>query len=92
MVDARWSGWMPLVRRSARAADPGLPIKLAPCSNGEFAPPPASPAVRRAVRMAREACDDAARRIGMSRRDFLRTSKASFSLSNDWNSCLPSVT
>jgi hypothetical protein len=68
---------MPLVRRSARAADPGLPIKLAPCSNGEFAPPPASPAVRRAVRMAREACDDAARRIGMSRRDFLRTSMAS---------------
>jgi hypothetical protein len=59
------------------AREPGLPIKLGPCSNGEYDPVPASPRLRRAVRLAREACDDAARRLGMSRRDFLRTSMAS---------------
>lgn len=73
----RWSSWVPLVRRSERSPEPGLPIKLAPCSNGEFAPRAPSPSVQRAVRLARVACDDAARRIGMSRRDFLRTSMAS---------------
>lgn len=72
-----WSEWAPLVRRSERDADPGLPIKLAPCSNGEFAPVAPSPSLRRAVRLARATCDDAARRLGMSRRDFLRTSMAS---------------
>ena len=72
-----WSGWSPLVRRSDRDVEPGLPIKLAPCSNGEFAPRPPMPAVRAAVRLARDTCDDAARRLGMSRRDFLRTSMAS---------------
>ncbi|HJR25064.1 MAG TPA: amidohydrolase family protein [Acidimicrobiales bacterium] len=60
-----------------REAEPGLPIKLAPCSNGEFAPRPAPPRLRAAVRMAHDACDQAARRLGMSRRDFLRTSMAS---------------
>lgn len=69
--------WHALVRRSRRGADPGLPVKLAPCSNGEFAPAAPSAAVRRAVRLARSTCDDAARRIGMSRRDFLRSSMAS---------------
>jgi len=65
------------VRRSERLDDPGLPIKLAPCSNGEYAPPPASPRVRAAARLARATCEDAARRLGMSRRDFLRSSMAS---------------
>ena len=54
--------------------DPGLPIKLNPCSNGEFAPPPASELVREAVRRARQMCDENARRIGMDRRAFLKTS------------------
>jgi hypothetical protein len=66
-----------MVRRSDREVDPGLPIKLAPCSNGEFAPAAPTPAVRAAVRLARSACEDAARRVGMSRRDFLRSSMAS---------------
>ncbi len=73
----RWRGWWPLARRADRDAEPGLPIKLAPCSNGEFAPVAPTPRLRRAVRLARDTCDDAARRIGMSRRDFLRTSMAS---------------
>jgi predicted TIM-barrel fold metal-dependent hydrolase len=58
------------------SADPGLPIKLNPCSNGEFAPRPATPATREAVRRARASCDDNARRLGMDRRAFLRTSMA----------------
>lgn len=53
--------------------DPGLPIKLGPCSNGEFAPPPPSPLVRAAARRARADADALARRLGLSRRDFLRS-------------------
>ena len=53
--------------------DPGLPIKLHPCSNGEFEPPPATEVVREAVRRARLASDENARRTGMSRRQFLRS-------------------
>jgi len=54
--------------------DPGLPIKLNPCSNGEFIPPPPSPIVREAVRRAREDAERNARRLGMSRRRFLLSS------------------
>lgn len=53
---------------------PGLPIKLNPCSNGEYVPPPVSPVVREAIRRARADAEDAARRLGMSRRQFLLTS------------------
>ena len=53
--------------------DPGLPIKLHPCSNGEYDPPPATAVVREAMRRALVASDDNARRLGMSRRQFLRT-------------------
>ena len=53
--------------------DPGLPIKLHPCSNGEYDPPPPTEVVREAVRRARAASEDNARRSGMSRRQFLRT-------------------
>jgi hypothetical protein len=51
--------------------DPGLPIKLAPCSNGEYVPRPLSPLGREAMRRARRASEEAARRLGLSRRDFL---------------------
>jgi uncharacterized protein len=54
--------------------DPGLPIKLGPCSNGEYTPPPTSEMVREAVRRARAMCDDNARRVGMDRRRFLLSS------------------
>jgi hypothetical protein len=73
----RWADWSPLVRRADRGPDPGLPIKLGPCSNGEFDPVAPTARLRHAVHLAHEACDSAARRIGMSRRDFLRTSMAS---------------
>jgi uncharacterized protein len=51
--------------------DPGLPIKFGPCSNGEYDPLPLSPVARETIRRARAACDDNARRTGMSRRQFL---------------------
>lgn len=54
--------------------DPGLPIKLSPCGNGEYAPSPPSDVVREAQRRANAAVDDNARRVGLSRRDFLRSS------------------
>jgi hypothetical protein len=54
--------------------DPGLPVKLNPCSNGEFVPEPPTPLVREAVRRARRDAETTARRLGMSRRHFLLSS------------------
>jgi predicted TIM-barrel fold metal-dependent hydrolase len=55
-----------------RDEDPGLPIKLGPCSNGEYDPEdPVPPVLREAIRRAREACEHNARRTGMTRREFL---------------------
>ncbi len=54
--------------------DPGLPIKLGPCSNGEFEPAPASDLVRRTIELTNEAVERKAHRLGMSRRRFLQSS------------------
>jgi uncharacterized protein len=51
--------------------DPGLPIKFGPCSNAEYDPEPLPPVIRETIRIARGACEDNARRVGMSRREFL---------------------
>jgi uncharacterized protein len=51
--------------------DPGLPIGFGPASNGEYDPIPWTPTVREAVRRARQACDEGARRTGMTRREFM---------------------
>jgi predicted TIM-barrel fold metal-dependent hydrolase len=51
--------------------DPGLPIKFGPCSNAEYEPEPLSPLIQETIRRAREACDANARRMGLSRREFL---------------------
>jgi hypothetical protein len=53
-----------------------LPIELGPVSNGEYDPVPVTPVLRETARRARELLDGQARRLGMSRRDFLRTSMA----------------
>ncbi len=59
---------------SQRAAeDPGLPIKFGPCSNGEYVPAPLTAVEREAIKRARRACEENARRVGMSRPDFLRS-------------------
>ena len=60
-----------------RGDDDHLPIELGPVSNGEYVPPPQSPALREAERRARELIDRQAHRRGMTRRSFLRTSMAS---------------
>ena len=52
--------------------DPGLPIKFGPCSNAEYDPEPTLPPVlREATRRARADAERNARRLGMSRREFL---------------------
>ena len=48
-----------------------LPIKLDTTSNGEFAPVALSPANRAGNRLAHEAATQNAKRLGLSRRDFL---------------------
>ena len=45
--------------------DIGLPIKLGPCSNGEFVPPPPTDLTREVARRARIECEENARRTGM---------------------------
>ena len=56
-----------------RDSDLELPIKLGGCSNGEYVPPPVTPVERETVRRTREAAESQARRLGMSRRTFLRS-------------------
>ena len=51
--------------------DEPLPIKLGPVSNGEFLPIPHSPFVREVIRRTRALADENARRLGVSRRQFL---------------------
>jgi predicted TIM-barrel fold metal-dependent hydrolase len=51
-----------------------LPILLDPASSDEYEPVPLSPMVREARRRAWHDAADNARRVGLSRRDFLRTS------------------
>src|SRR6476646_550328 len=54
--------------------DPGVPIKLGPCSNGEFVPGRVAPLAAEATRLAQVEAGDRARRLGMSRRRFLLSS------------------
>ena len=53
--------------------DPGLPIKFGPVSNGEFYPPPHTPLLREVIRRSHRLADERARRLGISRRQFLRS-------------------
>jgi uncharacterized protein len=71
-----------------RDEDPGLPIKLGPCSNGEYDPEdPLPPVLREAVRRAREACDRNARRTGMTRREFLLSAAGAATVLAVLNAC-----
>lgn len=51
-----------------------LPIKLGPTSNGEYAPLPTSPRLGWVHRESLQRADESARRVGLSRREFLRSS------------------
>jgi uncharacterized protein len=58
--------------RNWREEDPGLPIEFGPASNAEFDPEPVLPVVlRETIRRARDDAERNARRLGMSRREFL---------------------
>lgn len=59
-----------------RDEDPGLPIAFHQCSNGEYEPEPITPPRVEAERVARAQIDDAIRRTGLSRREFLRSASA----------------
>ena len=59
-----------------RDEDPGLPIAFDQCSNGEYDPEPMTSARKRAELLARAGVDDAIRRTGLSRREFLRSASA----------------
>jgi uncharacterized protein len=60
--------------------DPGLPIKLNPCSNGEFVPPPPSALALETARRTRAAVERHARLAGVSRRQFLLSSMGAASM------------
>jgi predicted TIM-barrel fold metal-dependent hydrolase len=71
-----------------RDEDPGLPIKLGPCSNGEYDPEdPLPPVLREAIRRARETCDRNARRTGISRREFLLSAAGAATVLAVLNAC-----
>jgi predicted TIM-barrel fold metal-dependent hydrolase len=53
--------------------DAGLPIKFGPCSNGEYVPAPLTPIERESIRRARADADRNARRLGLTRGEFLRS-------------------
>ena len=57
-------------------ADPGLPVKLHPVSNGEFVPPPSTDLERETAKRARVDASRIAKRLGMDRRRFLLSSMA----------------
>ena len=68
------AGFAAYTRTMAHRIDPEglrLPIKVDSTSNGEFVPVPLSPANRAANHLAREAATRNARRIGLTRREFL---------------------
>ena len=50
-----------------------LPIDVLPASNGEFLPPPATSQQRRIMALAEEKSEEVRRRLGMSRRSFVRS-------------------
>ncbi len=52
---------------------PWLPFPLAPVSNGEWSPLPPTPEQKKVMRLVQEEADVRAKKLGMSRRDFLRT-------------------
>ncbi len=64
-----------------------LPILLDPASSDEYRPLPLSPVVREARRRAWEQAAENARRLGMSRRDFLLTSMGAATVLLSLNAC-----
>ena len=53
-----------------------MPVDILPASNGEFIPPPATAAQHRIMALQNEVAEDLRRRMGMSRRSFVRSAAA----------------
>ena len=66
--------WQSLPMAQPESDDPGLPLKLEPCSNGEYVPSPATSIVRRTIEETHRVADLRSRRLGISRRQFLQSS------------------
>lgn len=64
-------------KKSVPDAEPRLPIKLDSTSNGEYTPVAATERLRHVQLSAMEAAAENARRLGVSRRDFLRSTAGS---------------
>lgn len=58
---------------ASEGQDPDLPIKLGPASNGEFLPRPLGKVEIEAIRRTKDEAARYARRLGVGRRDFLRS-------------------
>jgi hypothetical protein len=63
----------PIFKKSQLEPEPRLPIKLDTASNGEYEPQPLTPEVQLIKRLAMERAERNARRLGLSRRQFLMT-------------------
>lgn len=61
-------------RKSQREAEPRLPIKLDSTTNGEYAPKPLPARTAHALREAEQASAERARKLGLTRRQFLESS------------------
>jgi hypothetical protein len=61
------------MRKTAPDADDALPVKLDSTSNGEYWPQPDDPALAAVKRAAAEAAGRNARRLGLTRREYLST-------------------
>jgi len=59
--------------RHAGRVDVDLPIPFGPVSNGEYDPAPLAPHVEEALRRTQQLSDETARRLGVGRREFLRS-------------------
>ena len=67
---------MTLWERGQEALNENLPIDVMPCSNGEFIPAEPSETQRRIMWLANRESERARRHMGMTRRQFVRTSAA----------------
>ena len=71
-----------------RDDDPGLPVEFGPCSNAEYDPEPRLPEVlRETIRRARIDAEANARRLGMSRREFLLSASGAATTFLALNAC-----
>ena len=70
------SNWIQRRWRDEPRISERLPVDVFPCSNGEFDPGPVTEQQRQIMAVAEEATEEARRKFGMTRREFVRTAAA----------------